>query len=46
MFYRCSHVNLGKCVLVKALLKKHSGRFNPIPYGGQVQSHNFRNFFL
>ena len=33
MFYRCSHVHLSKCILIKVSLKKQSGRFNPIAYG-------------
>ena len=34
MFYSSSQVHLSKCILIKVLLKKQSGRFNPIAYGG------------
>ena len=34
MFYRCSHVHLSRFILIKILLKKKSGRFNPITYPG------------
>ena len=33
MFYRSSHVHLSNFILIKALLKKQSGRFNSVPYG-------------
>ena len=33
MFYRSSYVHLSKCILIKALLQKQSGRFNPVVYG-------------
>ena len=36
MFYRSSHVHLSKCILIKALLKKQSGRFNPVAYGASI----------
>ena len=46
MFYSSSHVaHLSKCILIKVLLKKQSGRFNLNAYGGSSVIPQPLNFF-